>query len=262
MTNIKFYLTQGQRMLRNKFKQFKRYAGNAEEICNHILKNCWNGRFFQTSTTNFPQFWTRDFGMCTESLIKLGYKKEVEQTLRYALKRFSKYNRVTTTISPTGTPFNIFTSAVDSLPWLMRSLTILNNKQLIKDFHSFLESQTNEYIQKFVGKDGLVKQQQYSSIKDFAIRKSSCYDNCMLGMLQLSLAELKLDSPLERFDYEFLIRHHFWNGNYFCDDLTKQRYVAADANIFPFYCKIINDKKIMKRAFAFIHVYQLAEPFL
>jgi len=261
MTNIKFYLTQGQRMLRNKFKQFKRYAGNAEEICNHILKNCWNGRFFQTSTTNFPQFWTRDFGMCTESLIKLGYTKEVEQTLRYALAIFSLHNKITTTITPDDRLFDFPTHAVDTLPWLIHSIALTKNKKLVDDFRPFLEQQVNKFTKTFVDQSGLVKPYHYSSIKDFAIRKSSCYDNCMLGMLQQDMKALKLNNPIEHFDYEKILMNYFWNGNYFYDDMSKRNYIAGDANLFPFHCNIIKSKSILKKAFQSIHDAQLDEPF-
>ena len=94
MASVIDYLTQGSRIfltsLKNRFFR-KKYKGTAEQICRQIVKDCYNGRYFQTSTQNFRQFWTRDFGWCTASLLKLGYQKEVAQTIRYALNRFKKY---------------------------------------------------------------------------------------------------------------------------------------------------------------------------
>jgi hypothetical protein len=49
----------------------KRYNGNAKEICRQIIKDCWNGRYFQVSNGHFCEFYIRDFGWCVESLLKL-----------------------------------------------------------------------------------------------------------------------------------------------------------------------------------------------
>jgi hypothetical protein len=103
MTSPTEYLSQGSRIFlssfRNRIKPTK-YQGNAKSICHQIIKDCWNGRFFQTSTTNFPQFWTRDFGWCVESLLQLKYEQEVHQTIRYAINRFKTAGKVTTAITP------------------------------------------------------------------------------------------------------------------------------------------------------------------
>ena len=244
-------------MLRNsiqlKANGFHEYDGNAKDICAQIIEDCWNGRFFQTSTTNFPQFWTRDFGWCTASLLKLGHKERVERTLLYALDIFSDHG-ITTTITPKGKPFDFPTVAVDSLPWLMHSLELVNNKALIEPFIPFLEKEIKEFYTRVIDKkNGLVKQKHFSSIKDYAIRKSACYDNCMVASLSHSLTQLKLINPFERFDYENLIKKHFWNGHYFYDDLKKLPYVAADANIFPFYLNIIKDTHMLKSAIEAVH---------
>src|SRR3989344_4788798 len=165
MTHIQFYLTQGRRMLRNKFQRFHHYEGNAQQICEQIIAECWNGRFFQTSTTNFPQFWTRDFSLCTESLIKLGYAKEVEQTLRYALTIFLLHKKITTTITPNDKPFDFPKHAVDTLPWILHSIALTKNKKLVDDFRPFLEQQVKTFTKSFVDKSGLVKPYHFSSIK-------------------------------------------------------------------------------------------------
>ncbi|VVB81172.1 Uncharacterised protein [uncultured archaeon] len=67
--------------LKQKLKGPTRYQGNADDICRQIVKNCWNGRYFQASTHHYREFWARDFGYCAESLVRLGYLKEVRQTL-------------------------------------------------------------------------------------------------------------------------------------------------------------------------------------
>jgi len=265
MTSPIYYLTEGLRMIKNslnlKANGFHEYDGNAKDICMQIIEDCWNGRYFQTSTTNFPQFWTRDFGWCTASLLKLGHKERVEQTVLYALDVFSENGKITTTITPKGRPFNFPTFAVDSLPWLMHSITLIKNRALIEPFVPFLEKEIRLFYKKIIDKKtGLVKPKHFSSIKDYAIRKSSCYDNCMVASLSQSLDRLNLINPFKRFDYEKLIKKHFWNGNYFFDDLKKWSYIAADANIFPFYFDIIKDKRMLKSALEVVHHASLDLP--
>ncbi len=155
MTHAYFYVTQGLRIIASSIKNRirpKEYKGSTREICIQIVDECFNGRFFQTSTTNFPQFWTRDFGWCTFSLLKLGHHKKVHQTLRYAINRFKQYNEVTTTITPSGRPFDFPLPAVDSLPWLIHSIRLSKfpyyeqrafyNAQIKKFFRSFIDKQT------------------------------------------------------------------------------------------------------------------------
>ncbi|MBI4151695.1 hypothetical protein HY496_01885 [Candidatus Woesearchaeota archaeon] len=264
MTSPLLYATQGTRIfltgLKNKIKPH-RYYGTADDVCKLTVADCWNGRFFQTSTHNFPQFWTRDFGWCTQSLMKLGHEEKVHQTLRYALNRFKHYNTITTTISPAGKPFDFPSPAVDSLPWLIHSIRLSSFPHY--EHRGFLNLQVQRFFKDFINPvTGLVQPDlQVSSMKDFAVRKSSCYDNCMVGMLAADLEQLKLVSPFEKYNYPALLQEHFWNGSFFYDDLTKKGYVAGDANLFPFITGLIRDEEILHAAIQAIEGAGLAEPF-
>ncbi len=258
------YLAEGSRIFLTSWKHRiapKKYEGNASEICQQIVKECWNGSFFQTSTGHFSQFWTRDFGWCTQSLLSLGYEVEVHKTIRYALHRFMKHEGITTTITPQGRPYNFPKHAVDSLPWLVHSIKV--SKFTYYPFKSFLNKQIHAFFETFINPHtGLVKPELYvSSMKDFAKRKSSCYDNCMVARLAQDVEKLGLDNPFKEFNYPSLIKRHFWNGNYFYDDLTKKEYAAGDANIFPFIFGIITDKDMLHSAMQHIHAANLDEPF-
>lgn len=258
------YFTEGTRIFISSIKNRllpKKYDGDAEQICKQIVEDCWNGRFFQTSTTNFKQFWSRDFGWCTASLLKLKYEREVHQTIRYALNRFKKYKRITTTISPGGRPYDFPTMAVDSLPWLIHSIKI--SKFPYHSHKAFLNKEIKKFFNKAINPHtGLVKPEvHFSSMKDFAVRKSSCYDNCMVAMLAKDLEKLKLFNPFQKYNYPSLIKRHFWNGEFFYDDLTKQDYVAGDANIFPFLLGIIHDKEMLFSALKEIKAAGLDQPF-
>jgi len=185
MVGIIQYVTEGSRIFYSSWKTRlfpKKYQGNATEICKKIVKDCYNGLYFQTSNQNFKQFWTRDFGWCISALIKQGYEKEVQATLRYAFNRFKKYKKITTTITPGGKPYDFPTKAVDSLPWFIHALRL--GKFEYYEHRPFLNKQIRIFFNRFIDKEtGLVKKKHFSSMKDFSIRKSSCYDNCMAAML-------------------------------------------------------------------------------
>ncbi len=263
MASLLDYLTQGPRIFLSSLKTKlspKKYSGTAKEICQQIVKDCWKGHYFQTSTQNFPHFWTRDFGWCTSSLLKLGYQKEVQHTLRFALNSFSQHGKVTTAITPKGKPFDFPTMAVDSLPWLIHSIKLSKLPYLA--YHDFLNQEIAIFHKKVINPvTGLVRPDIYfSSMKDLSKRKSSCYDNCMAAMLAQDLKSMKLNNPLGKIDYPALIKSHFWNGKYFFDDLQQQDYVAGDANLFPFVLGIISDKEMMISAIKAIRAEKLDEP--
>ncbi len=253
-----------KRSLRVRKTGFKQYPGSAKEILQQIISACYNKEkgYFQVSTGHFCEFYTRDFGWCAESLLKLGYKKEAISTLHYALEIFRKHGKVTVAISPDGVPFDFPYYGADSMPYLIHALRLANDKKLVSEFKEFLQQQTIVYFSKvidpatgMVRKDGV-----FSSMKDHAKRSSSCYDTCMAGMLKNDLAVLKLDNPLKNYDYEKIIIENFWTGSYFLDDLSGSRHIAGDANLFPFYCGIIKEREIMRKAFAALERNGLTEP--
>jgi hypothetical protein len=258
------YLTEGARIFRASWRRRffpQRYDGDAAAICHRIVRDCWNGRFFQTSTGNFPQFWTRDFGWCAESLTALGYRKEVHRTITYALSIFSRAGRTFTTITPRGVPFDFPTESVDSLPWLMRA--IVASGYDVTPYSHFLEREISRFFSTVIDRNiGLVRQDiHFSSMKDFAVRQSSCYDNCMVASLKHDLEAIGLHNPLRRFDYPSLIVKHFWNGIYFSDDMTQKSYVAGDAQVFPFFLGIIDDMEKLKSCIHEIKKENLDVPF-
>ncbi len=264
MASVLNYLTEGPRIFLTSWKNRilpKKYEGTADEICHQIIKDCWNKRYLQTSTGNFAQFWTRDFGLCTKSLLDLGYQKEAHHTLRYALNHFKEHQRITTTITPGGKPFDFPAYAVDSLPWLIHSIKI--SKFHYYPYKDFLNKEIHKLFKAVINlHTGLVKPDvSFSSIKDFAVRKSSCYDNCLVAMLAKDLKSMRLDNPFDKFSYPELIKRHFWNGEYFNDDLSSYQYVASDANLFPFALGIITDKEMIQSALNKVHQAGLDEPF-
>ena len=194
--------------------------------------------------------------------MKLGYEEEVQKTLRYALLRFKKANKITTTITPHGRVYDFPNFAVDSLPWFIHSLKI--SKFPYYDHKEFLNKEIEKFFEKVINQQtGLVKPEEtFSSIKDFAVRKSSCYDNCLVALLAQDLKQMKnLKNPFLKYDYPSLIARHFWNGQYFYDDLTQSPYVAGDANLFPFLFGLIGDEEKLKMVLGQIQKAGLDFPF-
>jgi hypothetical protein len=246
-----------------KLKGTKKYKGHARQICRQIIEGCWNGRYFQTSTGHFNEFYMRDFGWCTHSLLNLGYRDKVIKTWDYALNIYQKHNKITTTIDPKARPLDIYRYSPDSLAFLMRSLRLAKAANLIKRYKPFLNNQINVYFSIVFDKNtGLVKKNKFfSSMKDHAVRNSSCYNNIMVAMLSNELNLLKLNNPFRKYNLKQTIKRHFWTGAYFLDDLSGSRHVAGDANIYPFWTGVFTEKDMLKSVVSKIIEKKLDEPF-
>ena len=246
------------RALRVRFSGFKRYDGNAKSICEKIIRACWNGRYFQASAGHFSEFWMRDFGWCVDSLVKLGYRKECQQTLAYALEQFSKAGRITTTITPDGKPFDFPRFSPDSLPFLMRALNAAGAKELVKEHRVFLQRQLRNYAATVLDRN-LVRDAKFSSMKDGFYRRRSAYDTAMVGMLAAELAKAGIAHALP--DMRKTLQEQYWTGRYFLDDLSGATHISGDAQVFPFWTGVIQDSAMMKTAFASLHNIGLDAPF-
>jgi len=240
----------------------KRYKGNAKNICKQIVNDCWNGRYFQVSSGHFCEFYIRDFGWCVDSLLKLGYKEKVRKTLSYALYIYSNQG-LKTTITPKGKAVDTFTYAPDSLAFLIRSLRVLGDKNLIRKYKDFFKKETEKYFDLVLDKEtGLVKKDKFfSSIKDEALRKSSLYNNVMTAMLNNELNKLRLWNPFKRYNFKKIIKTNFWTGDYFLDDLSGDKYITGDANVIPFWTEVFDDKRMLKLCINKIQSEGLDKPF-
>src|SRR3989339_698550 len=183
MSLIKEGLRIFSRSIKISFSGFAKYSGNDEQICNNIVSKCYNKekQFFQASLGNYPEFYSRDFGMCTASLIKLGYRDKIIKTLEYALSHYSR-NQITVLITPEDKPIN-FPSiySPDSVAYLFRSLRIAKAENLVIKYKNFLNSEIKRFEE--IIENGIIKYEHYSGMRDHAIVKSSCYDMIMACML-------------------------------------------------------------------------------
>lgn len=252
-----------RRSLKVKFKGIGHYGGDAEHICGQIVKDCWNGSYFQTSTGHFCEFYIRDFGWCIDSLIKLGYKKEARKTLEYALEKYSKNKSITTTITPSGKCVDVFAYSPDTIAFLIKSLNAIGAADLIKKHKDLLNSEIKRFYDIVLDKNtGLVKNDvSFSSIKDNAKRKSSVYNNVMVAMLNNELKKTKLDNPLKKYDFQKILKKNFWTGSYFLDDMSGKDYVSGDANIFPFWTGVFDSKEMLRSCISKMQEAGLDRPF-
>ena len=240
--NYLILLSEAWRIFKRSRKQIKEYSGNADQICKQIIKDCWNGKYFQVSNGHFCEFYIRDFGWCIDSLLKLGYNKEVKQTLEYVMEIYSRQG-LKTTITPRGKAVDFFNYAPDSLAYLLRSLRV--SKFNIDKYRFFLEKEIKKcYNLCFNENTSLVKADKYfSSMKDEAKRRSSCYDNIMLAVISKEADNLKLTNPFSKYDIKSAIKKNFWNGEYFYDDIRRNKKITGDSNIIPFWMEILLIKR-------------------
>jgi hypothetical protein len=252
---IRYFLNSTKR----KIKRHKRFQGSAKEICEQIVADCWNGKYFENSLGNYKEFWTRDIGFSAENLIKLGYKEELTQTLKYALSRFK--NGIKTTITPNGKAFsfpNVYSP--DSVALLFYSLRAAKAQGLIEEHREFLQKEVDKFFKTAVDrKTNLIKKERFSSMRDYSIRTSSCYDNCMTALMAKESKHLGFEHECLDTDFSKIIKQHFWTETHFKDELNG-KHIAGDANIFPFWTETFNDKKMLKQTIETIKNAKLDTP--
>lgn len=251
----------GWHMFFSRFHRYGEFGNNYQEICRDIIQKCWNGRFFQTSTKGFSEFWVRDFAYCAESLVNLGYAKEVKKSLEYAMAQFQKYGAIKTKVSRNGLPVDIFHIAPDSLALLIRTFISTNNEKLANKYKKFLNNEILRYYSVIVDHTtGLVKPGYFSSVKDHSIRDSSTYDNAMVAYLGENLDKLNLKNPFKKLDNSKTLKKTFWTGSYFRDNIKSDE-ITGDANIFPYWLGLFNDQKMITKSFESMESIGLTDPY-
>lgn len=246
-------------------KGIRKYSGSPESVAKQIIDSCWNKekKYFQVSSGHFSEFYCRDFGMCAEALVKLGYRKKVIHTLDYALSCFRKHGRITTSVSPRGACFDFPCYGADSLPFIIHAIRVSGANKILMKYRGFLESEIMFYDGEVVDrKTCLVRlDRNFSSMKDQARRSSSCYSNCMLFMLAEDLASVGFCCPFNASATRKSLLANFWNGNYFHDDAEFSKVVTGDANTFPFWCGVTDQKQVFDRCMASMERAGLTDPF-
>ena len=249
------HLLEGARIAGHAIKRHllgpRRYKGSPEEICKQIVEACWDAKkeYFRTSRGNYPEFYSRDFGMCVDALLALGEKKRVKKTLQYALRIYQKHKRFRLAISPFGFPFdfpNVY--APDGFAFLLHSLAALGDRGFVDEYRDFLNQEVKRFYLTVVDPTtGLaLSGKHFSGMRDYAIRSSSMYDNVMIAAVQKYTKKLGLNNPLQKWNYQELLVEEYWNGRFFEDDARHLNEVTGDANVAPFWFQLFTKKEERK----------------
>ncbi|MCF7861822.1 hypothetical protein K9M79_06270 [Candidatus Woesearchaeota archaeon] len=240
---------------------YTKYSGTAKDICRQIVEKCYNGRYFQVSVGHFDHFYVRDFAYCCESLIKCGFKNKVRKTIDYSLREFEKFGRFTTTITKNG-PEDIFAPTPESLSLMLRSVNI-SGYELSEAQRKFIENQAHEIYNCYYDKKNHLLRQNiwFSSIKDHAIRSSSTYNNSMLYLLADMMDTQNLKNPFDKEIIRKAILNHLHNGRFFFSDMSRKSDLSSDANIFPFWCGVIDGKKMFLEILKQFQAARLENPY-
>ncbi|MGV8086343.1 MAG: hypothetical protein ACP5N1_01805 [Candidatus Woesearchaeota archaeon] len=262
---IKIFL----RNLRVKILGLKKYSGTSEEICYQIIEDCYDKKneFFMTSNGNYKTFYSRDFGWCVESLIKIGHEDRVNKTLEYALKIYSKHNKITVAINNKQKPFNFPNEySPDSVAYLYRSLRIANTQELIIQNISFLNTQLKIFESQVLNSDGTLKNKNFSGMRDHIKAQKLCYDMIMACMLCDEVDRINnlfgkevIINVLKKYDLKKKLLDNYWNTEYFIDN-SYDKYCSGHANTYPYFLDVINDKKMLKKSIESIKNSRLDMP--
>ncbi len=254
---------EGIKLISSSFKRkiigHDRFKGNANQICRKITKKCWNGKYLKNSLGNYKEFWARDFGLSVDALIATGFKEEVKQTIKYALRKYYRFGKITTTIHGNGTLFNfpVKLYSPDSVAHLFYSLKKLKLNDLIKKYRIFLQNEVDKFFKKTLDKrTGLIKKEKYSSMRDFVATKGSCYDCVILFWMSKLAKELGFNAP--KLDLNKFIKK-YWNGEYFNNGI-EEKHFAVDANVMPFWTGLVKNKKKFEKVILKIEKEKLNEP--
>lgn len=242
------------------FGSIERFDGNAEEICVQITERCWNGEYYKTSLGHFEQFFVRDFGTVAESLCRTGHRKHVLHTIKWALMHYRRSAKVTTCVDKYGNCFDAPMHAVDSLPWLLHSITV-SGYDLNKAERKFIEQQLRKYCKKYLDTTGHLRPIRMGEMRDAVVYDRSAYAVSLVGRMAWCVEQLGLDDfpfNLQKYQEELITR--YWNGQYFNADRTTDAFTAECA-LFPFFLGVIQDEALAGATFDYITDNDYDQPF-
>jgi len=244
------------------FHKVEHFEGDARQICEQIVGRLWEGDFYRTSLGHYDFFWMRDFGTTAEALVKLGHKDKVHNTLQWAMKHYRRAGTITLCIDEAGNTFNApAKKSVDALPWLLHSL-VVSGYELSQTEHDFLQTRLRHYTKKFLNKNtGMLRNVHYAEMRDAVEYNRSAYSVALVSRLATCAKKLRLNAfKFEPDIYEKELMDNYWNGKFFKADLSNDIY-SSECALMPFYLKIIDDKDMAIKTFAYIAERKLNKPY-
>lgn len=244
------------------FGTLQHFPGNARQVCEAVVSDTWNGTFYETSLGHYDYFWMRDFGTVAKSLTEIGHKKEVHQTLAWALKHYRKANHVTICIDRKGRAFSApGRQSIDALPWLVHSLQV-SGFPLTKQDKEFLNRRIKAYCKKYLNKHSghLKKRRLFNELRDAVHYDRSAYALALTGRLSIAAGELGLTFPYPSSRYADELISHYWTGSYFRTDAETDDF-SAECALMPFFLGVINDPALAQATFDYILKEKLETPY-
>ena len=244
------------------FGHVKRFDGDAREICAQIVEGTWGGEFYRTSLGHYDFFWMRDFGTVAESLVNLGHKDRVIETLKWAMYHYRRVGTITLCIDKSGHTFNApAKKSIDALPWLLHSL-VVSDYTLNKAEKEFLQTRLRHYSKKFIDrKTGMLRSVRYAELRDAVHYDRSAYSVAMIGRLSYCAQKLGLTAFLFSPEtYRRTLIDDYWNGKFFKADLSNNVY-SSECALIPFFLHVVNDKDLAAETFDYINRRRLNRPY-
>ena len=100
----------------------------------------------------------------------------------------------------------------------------------------------------------------FSAPRDCMTGRSTVFTNTMLGLLLRELdAQPGLPRPLAGHDLATRIIEQHWTGQYFRDALDRDL-PSGDANVWPFFVGLIDNRDLQRRAFATLEARGITRP--
>ncbi len=253
--------------LRRQIVGHTRHRGTAGSIIAACIESCWNGRTFTASPGHFDMFWTRDLSFSAPSLVRLGHRQRVHDSLAYALAIWTRRrSHITTTIHYFDRPGDVYEYGVDSLPLLLVAIRSADATDLVERHREWLVDEIAHFHERVVDPtSGLVRSdRKFSAHRDTVVNRSNAYGNTMVALLAKTIAETGwFTSPFEHSfggDYGRLLLQHFWAGDHFRDALGDDT-VSGEANIWPFYSGVIDDPEVVAAALTHLGANGFCDPY-
>lgn len=257
----------------------RRTGGEAAEILAAGLERCWRVDHLTASPGYYRQFWTRDTGFAAPALAGLGPlgRQRLIDTLAWAIRIWRRRrSHVTTTIHALlDWPTDLFDYGVDSLPLLLASLRSVDADDLAGANRDWIAAEVSFFASQVVDPTtGLVRaDRHFSAHRDTVRSSSSAYGNAMVALLARTVHETGWGPDLlsdhfrivdpdgsARYDWSRLLREHFWMGDRFRDRLGSDE-TSGEANVFPFYAGVVDDRVMQRAALATLRADGYADPY-
>ncbi len=249
-----------------KKSRYKNFGDNYKSITNNIVKDRWNGDYLEAGQeVHLSSFWVRDLGWSTKGLINLGYKDRVKSSIEWAMDKFMKNGHLTTTISREGFCYDVDTYGADTLPFVLHIINEINEPDLLQKYKKFLNSEINYYYSLvYDPKLRMVNPLKLFSIpKDMIKIRNTTVANTFMLFLVKQLEGLKgFDNPFPDFDsLKKVFMKAFWRIDHFANDRGfKERVDSSDANIWPFWTGVVEDKYKLSQSLKWIQKLRFDRP--